>query len=156
MRTRFSIRVGIVGLLGLFLSGAVTNAAPPLAEQAPADTLVYVGWAGGDTLKPTYDNSNLSAVFNQTNLPQLLDQYLPKLWDSMGGPRQQADHVRQIATILSHHPAAWYLQAMPKPIGPQSSPRFGLVCDAGADAPTLVQLLRGLGPRALGPNTRVT
>src|SRR5881227_1629949 len=118
-----------------------TRAAAPLAEQAPADTLVYIGWAGADPLKPAYDQSHLAAVLDQSNFQQLLDEQLPKLW-SMIAPRGQNDPhvitVKQIMAIFWHHPTSWYMAAMPAPVTPGSQPRFGLICDAGADAPALV------------------
>ncbi|HSV14776.1 MAG TPA: H-X9-DG-CTERM domain-containing protein [Tepidisphaeraceae bacterium] len=148
-------------LLSLMLSG-FTQAAPPLADQAPADTWVYVGWAGVDALQSAYEQSNLGAVVKQSNLPQLLDQHITMFWSSVSGPGRrggaedpQVAAARQIVSILWHHPTSFYWQAMPTPIATPTYPRAGLVCDAGADAAALTQLFRGLGPRAFGPGTRV-
>src|SRR5438105_3891492 len=109
-------------LLALFVSfiaiplstTTVARGAPPLAEQAPADTLVYVGWAGADALKPAFDESHFAAVLNETNLQALIEQYLPWVWSPANGFNDpaQAAAAKQVMTILWHHPSVWYMRAM--------------------------------------------
>jgi hypothetical protein len=141
----------IIPLLLSLLLLPQARADQPLADKVPADAIMYVGWAGADAVKPAYDQSHLAAVVNASNVPQLIDEYLPQLWQHMNDAQAQ-----KALTILWHHPSAWFLEPPVAAGLRQMNFRIGLICDAGDDAAALTQALRAQGPRALGPNTRVT
>lgn len=143
----------------VIIAARAGGAAQPLSDQVPADALVYVGWAGADALKPTYDQSHLAAVVNATNLPQLIDEHLPQFWQQVagGGARpQQSATMKKLAELYWRYPVAFCIQPMKKPVARRSEPGVALLCDAGADAAALLQALRSMPPNAMGPGTRIT
>jgi len=46
--------------------------------QSPGDSVVYVGWAGSDSLRPQYAGSHLKAILDASNARDLFDKTLPQ------------------------------------------------------------------------------
>src|SRR5436190_18805422 len=94
---------------------ALPSRAQPLADRIPQDAILYVGWAGADSPGPGYANSHLKAVVDASNIPQLLDEALPRLLDQVvkrnGGDKDSAEAMalfRAIAGPMWRHPSALY------------------------------------------------
>jgi hypothetical protein len=115
--------------------------AQPMVDQVPPDAIVYVGWTSGQGLKEAYANSHLKKLIDDSNLPLLLDDFLPKVFAKVGPSRSYAVEARQraadIIRILLHHPAALYFEGLDLTHRARPMPRLGLVCDAGDDADQL-------------------
>ncbi len=147
MRERSRSLRGILPAL-MLLAGAgplpATNAdpLPPLADRIPAHTLLYLGWAGADTLTEPYARSNLKGFLDASALPALF-AHLP---DALQRASQNPDAAAQLQfaaallTPLWRHPTALFVRAaQPGETGP--AVRIGLLCEAGPDAASLTNLL---------------
>ena len=60
-------------------------AGQPLADHVPQDALVYVGWAGAEHLGPGFDQSNLKAFLDASNIRELINESLPRLFEKANG-----------------------------------------------------------------------
>src|SRR5579862_8825172 len=67
--------------------------AQPLADHLPADTILYVGWSGTDSLGPGYDESHLKAVLDSSNLRELINEFIPAVANKIAQNDQQAAQV---------------------------------------------------------------
>ena len=56
------------------LTVARSAQAQPLADRLPADTVVYVGWAGADSLGSQYEGSHLKAILDASNASKFVDE----------------------------------------------------------------------------------
>src|SRR5437868_11486251 len=74
-----------------------------LSDRVPADVLIYVGWRGSDGLGPGFQASNLKAVLDESNIPQLLDEFIPKAVEKLGqvGAEGNADQAQQVKEALA-------------------------------------------------------
>src|SRR5690348_4322261 len=54
-------------------------AAQPLADRVPGDALIYVGWAGSESMGPGYQGSHLQAVLDASKMSELVNQALPRI-----------------------------------------------------------------------------
>ena len=64
-------------VIGAVMVAAAVWAARPagaqvLADRLPADTVVYVGWAGTDALGPAYEKSHMKGLIDTLKLPELV------------------------------------------------------------------------------------
>src|SRR3982750_2418392 len=64
--------------------------AQPLADRLPADTVVYVGWAGADSLGSQYEASHLKAVLEASNVRKFFDEFLPQVVEKIKQGEPQA------------------------------------------------------------------
>ncbi len=135
--------LALAALLGL---AAVGRAAAPLEDRIPQDAIIYFGWAGSDALQPQYAASNLKMFIDASSAPAFIAQQLPKLIDLAAKNDPQAPQIiAQLQTGLGvawHHPSAFYFCPIDFTNPQQPGFRFGLLCDAGADANTLSTLLK--------------
>ena len=74
-------RVSAWTLATVLLMGAVSQAASPLDDKVPSETIAYFGWAGSTALEPQYAGSNLKGVVDASAARQFISQQLPKLID---------------------------------------------------------------------------
>src|SRR5690348_6519330 len=98
-----------VALLVLLCSTAPVARSQPLADRLPADTIVYVGWAGSQSLEG-YDQSHLKAVLDASNIPALFTDFMPK---ALAVAAKEESELNQLADSLGssavtyRHPFAW-------------------------------------------------
>ena len=72
--------------------------AQPLAERVPEDAaLVYVGWAGAETLQSEYQASNLKKVWEASTLADFVQNKLPGILQEQVG----ADDAKGAANVKS-------------------------------------------------------
>lgn len=96
----------IVCVLGaVVLAGAHSAQAAPLAENLPADTLVYVGWSGKSI---TFDGSMLGQLLAEPDLAALIASLQQDMLDEMpAGPAQEsAKGLWQMMGLAWKHPLA--------------------------------------------------
>jgi hypothetical protein len=137
-----SLKTVAVLLLGL---AAAPLRAAPLDAQVPREALVYVGWAGAEKVAPDYDKSNLKKIVDASGVKAFVDAQLPKLIEQAAEADPNAPKIiGKLQTGLDvawRHPTAFYVCPVEMTNPRQPTFRFGLVCDAGADAKTVVDLL---------------
>src|SRR3982751_4660865 len=100
----------LLTLCTVLLAAPMAAPAQPLADRMPADAIVYAGWAGADSLGPQYDASHLKAVLEASNVPALVDEFLPKVFERIGQQDPQAhDALAGAASLgkLWHKPCAF-------------------------------------------------
>ena len=81
--------LALIALLSLVAPRGVV--AQPLAEHVPQDALVYIGWAGAEHLGPAYQQSNLKAFLDASNIPELVNESLPRLLENLGHQDQDSE-----------------------------------------------------------------
>jgi len=135
----------VLAMLLISLLATGRAAAQPLAELVPEDALVYIGWRGASDLGPAYQGSHLKAVLDASNLPALLNDFLPRLIEQMA-PRGRGDNpMAAIGPILAaawKYPTAFYYGGFDFPENEQPMPRLAFFCKAGADAPKLARQIQ--------------
>ncbi len=132
----------LMAVLGLC---AIGRAAGPLDTQVPSDALAYMGWAGADALQAQYGQSNLKAIVSASAARDFIAQQLPKLITRAGQEDAQAPEIiAKVQTGLGiawRHPTAFYFSPVDLSNPQRPEFRMGLLCDAGADAKALADLL---------------
>jgi len=134
------ITAGVVGLF-VFACGA---GAQPLVEAVPGDALVYFGWKGSDHLGAGYEGSHLKAVAGAADVRKLLEEILPQAMKAAGGgggpeAAQAAEASAAVADALWRHPSALYFGGVEFALAGGPKAKLAVICDAGADAPALMQ-----------------
>ncbi|HWE04904.1 MAG TPA: DUF3352 domain-containing protein [Tepidisphaeraceae bacterium] len=130
----------LVTLLAIFAAPALVRG-QALADRLPADTILYVGWAGVEKPAPGFKGSNLEAVLADSNLSEVFNEFLPKALDRIAHEdKDAAEGIELIRTLLGpmwRHPSAFAFAGVDinNPNGP--APRFILLSDAGREAPAL-------------------
>lgn len=154
MRIRLFV-VGVVVAVGLGL-GAASVGAQPLADRVPGDALVYVGWAGAESMGPGYAGSHLEAVLKESKFNELISASLPRLIQKIGvKDRDAAPAMAMLSAIggpMWRHPSAFYFGGLDvnNPQG-QPIPKFALVCQAGAEGPAMAKQLKDFIAMAQAP-----
>lgn len=125
---------------------ATTGGALALAAHVPASAVLYAGWAGADALAPACQDSNLQAVASQMNLRDTISPLVPPLVKMLLPDHGSADSAPDkiaLASLLWEHPTCIAIDYA-APADPGDAPILHpeLLCDAGADAPRLIGLLR--------------
>ncbi|MCL2647395.1 MAG: DUF3352 domain-containing protein [Phycisphaerales bacterium] len=138
--------------------------AAPLDNRIPADAIAYVGWQGVDALAGPYAQSNLKGFIDSSKLPEFLTENWPKWMAAANhGDEQVAQQTADSQALLMmvwRHPTAVYVgpvslpPASPLASSPASAPaaspntppsfKVAILCDAGADAPVIEQLIKRL------------
>jgi prepilin-type processing-associated H-X9-DG protein len=141
-------------LIALFLIAASLTFpafAQPLADRLPADTLLYIGWRGADSLGPGFAGSHLKAILDASDFSQLINEFLPAVFQRIAQEDRDAAEVLPIMATIGRpmwkHPSALYFGGLDMQ-GPEPFPRLAMLCDAGADAPQLLQTLKDLVAKA--------
>src|SRR5262245_11940995 len=113
--------------------------AQTLADKLPDDAILYVGWAGSESLGAAYEGSHLKAMLADSNFPQLFSEFLPRVIQRIGAKEPQAIEIYRLVAAIGEpmwrHPSALYLAAPENPGA--EPPRVILLCSAGADAQKL-------------------
>lgn len=142
MRRLVILAVVSIGLLGGSRAAlAQAQVEAPMAQRVPSDALVYVGWAGADSVRQTYAGSHAEALLNASNFQVLLERTFPALGQSLGSQNEKArpwvKFSSEILPILFRHPTAIAFGGVDWTNAEQPLPRILLVCDAGNEAPAL-------------------
>lgn len=134
------LRTALVSTLTL-LFVSLPAAAQPLADRVPADAVVYVGWAGAESMGPGYEASHLKALLDSAEVGRWVSEVMPKLIERAGEEQPQAGAMTEAASGLLapmwRHPTALYVGPMDMTNPRQPMPRAALICDAGEEAAAL-------------------
>lgn len=110
-----------------------------LADRVPADAIIYAGWEGTDSIAARYGDTRLKAFLDASNLPALVNDFLPRLLDRLAADRpRDAENIRALLTVVTpmlRYPTAVYFAGIDVPPG-GGPPRVKLafMCRAGRDA----------------------
>src|SRR5262245_5544199 len=125
--------------------------AQPLIDRVPDNAILYVGWCGSESMPPEYQASHLKAFLDASNLPELFNDFVPKLMAKAAAQDRDAaeamDYIRGIAAPMWRHPTALYFTGIDFN-GPQPMPHIGLICEAGKDVQSMVDRLTALKAKA--------
>jgi hypothetical protein len=118
----------------------------------PQDAIVYVGWAGSESMGPGFDGSHLKAVLDASQLRQVIDEALPRLLERAGGAGERAGAMAGMLTAIGgpmwRHPTAIYLGGMDLANPDMPMPKFAVLCDAGKDGKGMADRVRKLMDQA--------
>ncbi|HWB53316.1 MAG TPA: H-X9-DG-CTERM domain-containing protein [Tepidisphaeraceae bacterium] len=138
MLTRIALIIGLI---------CGCACAQPLIKSIPADAMIYAGWAGTTDL-PGYEQSHLKAVLDASDAPKLFTQFLPAVMSHISSRDQgTAEKFQLVSTLITpfwRHPSAIYVTGFERLPGDRVQVRATLLCDAGNDAPALVEKIQGL------------
>jgi len=143
-RAKHLFRWAVALTVGIALSGRVKAA--PLDDNVPQEAIFYAGWAGSDALQAPYATSNLKGIVEASAAKDFISKQLPGLIAKAG--EQDPEAPQQIAKLRTglevawKHPTAFYFCPVDFTTPQKPEFRFGLLCDAGADAKTLTDLLK--------------
>jgi prepilin-type processing-associated H-X9-DG protein len=122
--------------------------AQPVADRVPANSIIYIGWEGSAHLGPAYPQSNLKAMLDDSNIPELINTFLPALMDKAGQMNPQAGEIGHIVASIAkpswEHPTAFFFAGVQMPQGGQPTPQLGVIWEPGADADSLAKQLEQL------------
>jgi prepilin-type processing-associated H-X9-DG protein len=146
-------QIGFIGLIAFF-SFLPLATAQPLADRIPADAIVYVGWAGADSMGPGFEASHLKAMLEAAEVPRVIREVIPKLMERLGQQQPQAAGIASLAqpilTPMWKHPTALYIGPVElKDQGPPM-PNAAILCDAGEDAAAMKEQITNLLQQAGG------
>ena len=94
-RSRPSLRLSAFALLACWVFSVGVAKAQPLADQVPADAIIYVGSQGFEAKGPGFAGSHLEGVMKAGEFQTLVDQTLPQLLDKVGQRDRQAAEDRK-------------------------------------------------------------
>jgi prepilin-type processing-associated H-X9-DG protein len=145
-------RTALVSLVTL-LAAALPTRAQPLADRVPADAVVYVGWAGANSMGPGFEGSHLKAMLDSAEIARFVNEVLPQLAQRLAQEQPMAggqlEIVNGILGPMWSHPTALYVGPVdPAQANGPPTPRVALICDAGEDAAALRQRLQELVKQA--------
>src|SRR5687767_10604053 len=122
--------------------------AQPLADRIPSDAVVYVGWAGADSMGPGYDGSHLKGVLDAGQIPQFINEVVPKLFERAAqedpNAAKAADLGKAVLLPMWRHPTALYVGPIDMTNPRQPMPRAAILCDAGEQAAEMRRQLEEL------------
>ena len=138
--------------LALAASAVLATVAPalaqPLADRVPADSVLYVGWAGASSLAGGYEGSNLEGVVAASHLPEAFGQFAPALIRRAGADDVMAAQAMRVAYDLLgtgfDRPAALVVEGLDLDARPEPTVRLSLTVDAGADADATLERAQSL------------
>jgi type II secretory pathway pseudopilin PulG len=127
------------------LVASVPAAAQPLADRVPADAVLYVGWAGAESMGPGFDESHLKALLESAEVGRWVNEVVPRLLEV--GRRQQPmlaemGSVPGLLAPMWRHPTALYVGPVDLAGERGPVPRVAILCDAGAEAGAFQQKLQ--------------
>jgi prepilin-type processing-associated H-X9-DG protein len=139
----------IITLVSLF----VPATAQPLVERVPDNAILYVGWCGSESMPPEFQQSHLKAFLDSSNIPELVNDFLPKLMAKAAMQDREAaevmDYVRGICGPMWRHPTALYFSGIDFK-GREPMPHIGLICEAGNEVQAIVDRLTALKQKTGG------
>ncbi len=145
MWIRRKAALALLAVLGFCLT---VRGAGPLDERVPGDAMAYVGWAGADALAEQYANSNAKAILEASSARAFVTgqfgRFLAAAHGRATGAEKSIERVQKVADMAWHRPTAFYF--CPVDFSNPNMPvmRLGLMCDAGAEAGTLVDVLKAI------------
>ena len=146
-------RATLVAFLTLLVVSLPVRA-QPLAERVPADAVVYVGWAGAESMGPGFEGSHLKALLDSAEVGRIVREVVPALSRRAAqeepGAGQAAAAMSGVLGPMWRHPTAFYVGPVDMTNPQQPMPRAALICDAGEDAAGLQRQLDGLVKGAAG------
>src|SRR5438045_3141481 len=74
--------------------------AQPLADKVPANPVFYFGWRGSDDLGPAYAESHMKAVIDQSNIPAVFSDMVPRAVMRIGRENLEAGMALRTATTV--------------------------------------------------------
>lgn len=136
-------------IAALMIAGLPTMAfGQALADHVPADSIIYVGWRGENSLGPGFEGSNFKKVLDQSQIPQFIDEFLPALADRIAKENPDAAQAigifRSVAGPMWRHPSAFFFAGVDFTNPNQPMPHAGLLCDAGDESAALEKQVQGL------------
>ena len=127
---------------------ALPAQAQPLADLAPDDAVLYIGWRGVDNLGAEYDQSNLKALVDASGWRELMDRTVPSLVRRIVRDQRDAapalHATRQVLGALWHHETMVCFTGVDLDRGRDPQPRIVIVCNAGEDAQPIAETLLAL------------
>lgn len=147
------MRLMIAAFVALLLVPLIAHA-DPLADRVPADSIIYIGWQGVSDLGPGYPQSHLKAVLDQSQVPDLIDKFIPQVIDKVSQLNPQAGQIGQIISSIAkptwQHPTAFFFAGIEHAKGKEPVPHLGIVWQPGADGDALARQLSDLIAQAAG------
>ncbi|MEM6315821.1 MAG: hypothetical protein AAF743_17160, partial [Planctomycetota bacterium] len=113
--------------------------AAPLADRVPAQTNIYVGWAGGEATVEKIDGTRAGNLLEASNLPAVLETLVPRIADRVAREDERVGevvaHVGELVQALADKPGALFFGGIgANQFDPgEPAPRIGLIIDAGDD-----------------------
>jgi hypothetical protein len=139
---KFMVAVAVAMAAALPVRGAT------LDDRVPAESVLYVGWSGAEALAPQYKNSNLKQIIDASSIRDFINKQLPALVNKAAeNDPTAAEKIAKLQKGLDmawRHPVAFYFCPVDWTNPRKPGVRFGLLCDAGADAKELNDLLTPL------------
>lgn len=149
-------RAALVSLVTV-LAVSFPAAAQPLADRIPADAIVYVGWAGAESMGPGFEASHLKALLDSAEIGRWINDVVPQLMRRAGEEGMPVDMASASGLLapMWRHPTALYIGPVDMAGEQGPVPRVALLCDAGKDAASLQQNLQRLIKEQGGENAPV-
>jgi hypothetical protein len=150
------LTVSLWAVIAVLIASPLPASAQPLADRIPSDAVIYVGWAGADSMGPGYDGSHLKALLDAAELPKFINEAVPKALQRFANKErdaaQAAKVVDEMLRPMWRHATALYVGPVDMANPRQPMPRLAVLCDAGDDAPRMrdgmQDLLRQAGRNA--------
>lgn len=138
-----------MGRIAQLLIAVIVLSAPamaqPLSEKVPANAVLYFGWRGSDGMAASYADSHLKAVLDQSNIPAVFNDMIPRAAVRISRNNPHAAELFRSLTTVSRtmwkHPCAVYLADIDL-TGPQPAPKGAVLCQAGDDSKALLEQLQ--------------
>jgi prepilin-type processing-associated H-X9-DG protein len=134
----------------LFLSPMV-RAAAPLADQFPADSILYLGFNGGSELQKQYGPSNLKGVVESLQIPQLITAAIAKAQQTQSPlEQQQTQQTVQLLELLANHNTALDVSLLPTSDPSHPNTVILLAVQGGDDTASITALMNQMIAPAMG------
>lgn len=134
--------------------------AQPLLDRVPDDAIVYLGWRGAADMGPGYTESHLKAVLDASRAKELVSDLLPKLAKRIAVKDENAAEkiklVWAMAQPLWRHPTAFYFGGVDATKPDASDLKIALICNAGDDAPKLLESFKSMIAEIPESNVRLS
>src|SRR5687768_7826898 len=82
--------------------------AQPLSDRVPADAIIYIGWNGAQNLGASYEQSRFKALLDDSNIPALFEDLMPRVIQRLSMEDKEAAEVLQkvsdVAGPVWRHP----------------------------------------------------
>src|SRR5438874_2407468 len=99
-----------------------------LADRVPDDALVFVSWQGSQGMGAGYEQSNFKAFLEASNVPQLMNDYFPKLLQKLAQQEPQVGmgigFASPVVGPMWRHPSALYVGPVDLSNPKQPQPRL--------------------------------
>lgn len=131
----------VAGIMALLVPAMLR--AQGLEQSVPGDAIVYIGWAGAESMGEGYDQSHLKAVLEASQIKQFYTDFLPKLFQKIGREEREMAPVTELVSALAEpmwkYPTAIYFGGMDTSDPREPTPRLAVMMHARGDAAGLVR-----------------